>query len=316
MSRAPAPLTVALALLASAAASAQLTTSDIPRFYAAFDALAAAETRADSLAAVEREYFDGGSEGLRLFAKVRDLTPASVLAVMRAYPRYYASIRADALAIDRDADAIAAVLEEVRAVLPGFEVPPVTIAFGVLNTGGTAKGRHILLGAGMIGGGPAADVSELPGYLAPYVTGGGGLGDVATLAAHEAVHTWQRWWPLGGLARDVLNEGVPDFVVYDLLGRDPAGDAHHRYGAARECAVWEAFAADLAAGGKTRDRWLYNGHLATEEWPGDLGYFVGRRIAAAYYQRAADKERALGDLRRLRRYPRVLRESGYAGDCP
>ena len=297
-----------------APASGQLTTGDIPRFYTALDALASATTHADSVATVKRYYLDGGSEGLRLFAKARDLTPERILAVVRAYPRYYASIREDALAIDRNADSIAAVLAELRAVLPDFEVPPVTIAFGVLNTGGTTRRGHVLLGAGMIAAGEGADRSELPDYLRP-LTSGGGLGDIATLAAHEAVHTWQRDWPLGGLARATLREGVPDFVVYDLLGRT-ADDRYHVYGAGHECAVWEDFADDLAAGGRdAQSRWLYNAHLATPERPADLGYFVGRRVAAAYYDAAEDKEAALKDLRRVRSYPRVVRRSGYAGGC-
>lgn len=306
--------TLCAAILA-APAIAQLTTSDIPRFYAALDALATARTHADSVAVVQREYLDGGSAGLRLFDKARDLSAERLLDVMRSYLAYYASIRGTALALDRNADSITAVLEDVRRVLPGFEIPPVTIAFGVLNTGGTAVGQHILLGAGMISGGPAADVHELPAYLVPFVTGGGGLGDVATLAAHEAVHTWQRDWPLGGLVTRVLHEGVPDFVVYDLLRR-PAGDAHHVFGAAHECAVWREFEADLADGGRGRiDRWLYNAHLATPERPGDLGYFVGRRIAAAYYAQAEDKTSALRDLSKPRKYRQVVRLGSYDGTC-
>ncbi len=296
-------------------ADAQLTTSDIPNFYAALDALAFAKTHGDSLTVVQTQYLDRGSTGLRLFDKARDLSAERMLDVMRRYPRYYASIRDDAMAIERNRDSITAVFEQVAAVLPGFEIPPVTIAFGILNTGGTAVGKHILLGAGMIGGGPDADVSELPDYLIGYVTGGGGLGDIATLAAHEAVHTWQKSWPFGGLVKDVVNEGVPDFVVYDLLGR-AATDAYHVYGEAHECAVWRQFSADLDTGGKeSRSRWLYNGDSATPDRPGDLGYFVGRRIAAAYYLQAKDKGKALSDLRKQRKYKSVLRKSGYGGGC-
>ena len=309
----------ALTLLAlaqlSLAAHAQLTTSDIPRFYAALDGLASAKTHDDSVAVVQREYLDGGSEGLRLFDKARDLSAERLLDVMARYPRYYNSIRPAAMDIAVNADSIAAVLDEVAAVLPGFEVPPVTIAFGVLNTGGTVRGGHILLGAGMISGGPAADVSELPDFMWPFVTGSDGLGDVATLAAHEAVHTWQGGWPTRSLTAATLNEGVPDFVVYDLLGR-PANDAYHVFGAANECAVWRAFEADQDRPARVaRDRWLYNAHAGTAERPGDLGYFVGRRIAAAYYAQAEDKTKALRTLGKPRKYRRVLRRSGYDGGC-
>ena len=306
-------LTTAL-LSIGVASSAQVYTADIPRFYEALDALAEVNTHADSVATVQRLYLDRGSEGLRLFDKARDLNPERIVDLMARYPAFYASIREDALAIDRNADSITAVLEEVRTVLPDFEIPPVTIAFGVLNTGGTAVGGHILLGAGIIAGDTTAVVHELPDYLRPLVTGGGGLGDIATLAAHEAVHSWQRGWPLMGLEASVMNEGIPDFIVYDLMGR-AANDAYHLYGAANECAVWQSFQTDRARGRKAINNWLYNGAQATGERPADLGYFVGRRIAAVYYAQATDKAAALERLRVTRRYKSLVRQSDYDGTC-
>lgn len=304
----------AILLVASLASSAQVYTADIPRFYEAFDALAEAGIRADSVATIQRLYLDRGSEGLRLFDKARDLDPERIVDLVARFPAFYASIREDALAIDRNADRITAVLEEVGTVLPDFEIPPVTIAFGVLNTGGTAVGGHILLGAGLIAGDTTAVVHELPEYVRPLVTSSGGLGDIATLAAHEAVHTWQKGWPLFGLEASVLNEGVPDFVVYDLMGRS-ANDAYHVYGAANECAVWRSFEADRERGRKAVGDWLYNGAQATGERPADLGYFVGRRIAADYYAQAEDKAAALGRLRQTRRYRRLVKRSDYDGGC-
>lgn len=301
-------------LLVGLAASAQVYTADIPRFYEAFDALAEASTHADSVATIQRLYLDRGSEGLRLFDKARDLDPERIVDLVARFPAFYASIRENALAIYRYSDRIAAVLAEVGTVLPGFETPAVTIAFGILNTGGTAVGGHVLLGAGLIAGDSTAVVHELPAYVRPLVTGSKGLGDIATLAAHEAVHTWQKAWPLFGLEASVLNEGVPDFVVYDLMGR-PANDAYHVYGAANECAVWRSFEADRARGRKAIDNWLYNGAQATGERPADLGYFVGRRIAADYYAQAEDKLAALERLRVTRRYRSLVRRSDYDGGC-
>lgn len=39
-------------------------------------------------------------------------------------------------------------------------------------------------------------------------------------------------------------------------------------------------------------RWFYNG-VGTPENPGDLGYWAGYRVARSFYERAADKSRAL-----------------------
>jgi hypothetical protein len=57
------------------------------------------------------------------------------------------------------------------------------------------------------------------------------------------------------------------------------------------------------------NKWLYNG-VGTSEKPGDLGYWVGYRIAKCYYERAADKEAAVRALVELKDPQEIL-----AGGC-
>lgn len=47
------------------------------------------------------------------------------------------------------------------------------------------------------------------------------------------------------------------------------------------------------------------------EWPNDLGYFVGYRIAALRYAQESSPERALAALLRVDNYEVFLRDSGY-----
>jgi hypothetical protein len=61
----------------------------------------------------------------------------------------------------------------------------------------------------------------------------------------------------------------------------------------RETEIETAFARD--ADSKDLSKWLYNGK-GTEEWLGDLGYWVGYRIVKSYYLRSADKRQALRDI--------------------
>jgi len=56
--------------------------------------------------------------------------------------------------------------------------------------------------------------------------------------------------------------------------------------------------------------WLYNG-VGTPERPGELGYWVGYRIAKAYYDKAPDKRTALRALLELDDPGAVLVESGW-----
>ena len=50
--------------------------------------------------------------------------------------------------------------------------------------------------------------------------------------------------------------------------------------------------------------------------PGDLGYFMGYRIAQAYYLKATDKAQAIRDLITVRDPAALLVQSGYAGSGP
>ena len=49
----------------------------------------------------------------------------------------------------------------------------------------------------------------------------------------------------------------------------------------------------------------------TPEKPGDLGYWVGYRIAKAYYQRASDKRAALREILEMTDPKALLAKSGW-----
>lgn len=54
--------------------------------------------------------------------------------------------------------------------------------------------------------------------------------------------------------------------------------------------------------------WLFNG---TPEKPGDLGYWVGYRIAKTYYQRASDKRQAFREILEMTDPKAFLAKSGW-----
>ncbi len=87
-----------------------------------------------------------------------------------------------------------------------------------------------------------------------------------------------------------LIEGAAEFTAELISG----GVSNFQLGAqakGREKEIEMAFVADED---KTDlSNWLYNG---TREKPGDLGYWVGYRIAKSYYQHAADKRRAFREI--------------------
>lgn len=56
--------------------------------------------------------------------------------------------------------------------------------------------------------------------------------------------------------------------------------------------------------------WLYSGP-GTPDAPGDLGYWVGYRIAKSYYQHADDKQEAIRDIIEVRDGEAFLAKSGW-----
>lgn len=79
----------------------------------------------------------------------------------------------------------------------------------------------------------------------------------------------------------------------------------------REATLWAEFRAEM--NGTDTSRWLYNQGSATASRPGDLGYFIGYRIARAYYLKATDKRAALREIIEVSDATAFLTASGYQG---
>ena len=96
-----------------------------------------------------------------------------------------------------------------------------------------------------------------------------------------------------------------------LIAEGNFNQATYDYGYAHEAELWKQFRAEM--GGEDASRWLYgssrrDGRLA------DLGYFMGFRIAQAYYDRAEDKQQAVRDLLTSGDFEGILQASRYGED--
>ena len=81
------------------------------------------------------------------------------------------------------------------------------------------------------------------------------------------------------------------------------------YALPREHDLWGEF--KLAMHGTDTSQWLYNQRNETTDRPGDLGYFIGYRIAEAFYERATDKRLALEAIIEVADSDMFLAQSGY-----
>lgn len=281
--------------------AARLVTEDIPRFWQAFDARAELGTAK----AMDSLYFAPGTRGLKDWIRLRLTNAATFAATIDKVPGYYESARASTLQIARDEPKIRAAFVAFKALYPDAVFPDVYFLVGRLSSGGTTGPSGLLIGAEMYGRTTDEALAGLSDWHRQVLST---VDLVPAIVAHELVH-YQQARPRGTLLAQSLREGTADFVA-ELLTGDNFNAHVHRWVHAvpgRERALWEEFRAAML--GSELTGWFTSDDVTTR--PKDLGYFMGYRIAQAYYDRQADKAAALKTLFAAKDPVRILRDSGY-----
>lgn len=218
-----------------------------------------------------------GSAGLAAYVRKFSVGRAELCSALHQQPGRYAALDTILPTLDTAAGRIRALLARFHVISPTDQMPDVDVVVGNGISGGTTvrgQSATILVGAELM-----RSAAGLPWTV-----------------AHELAHTQQHypWWGMltGGprflratVLRQSVTEGVAD-VVAEVLTGEPKRNA---YGEAHEAALWTDFQRDMHShdyGG-----WLYNGRKqpAAGERPSDLGYWVGYRIAKAYYDRSPNR---------------------------
>ncbi len=288
------------------APNAQFVVEDIARFWEAVDAGGSADV-------FQSRYLAPASPALKQFIVSRTITGSSLSQMIRAYPRYFAAIRPNTLALSANSQALTTVSANyirMKQLYAKAVTPRVTFVIGRFSTGGTVVSDGIIIGAEFYLSEAATPLDELNAFARANVKPASAL---PTIIAHENVHVQQgRFGLLQRSARTVLEisllEGTADFIG-ELVSGSHINQHIHAWALPREGAIWQAFKADMNTTDLTR--WLFNQQNSTADWPGDLGYFVGYRIAKAYYDRTADKAAAIRDIIETRDATVLLEASGY-----
>ena len=299
----------ALATAPPSVDSVRIVTEDIPRFWAAYDAALPALVSHDTTAAaaiLERVYLDPGTDGLLAYVAAKTNGPRDMAARLMAMPAYYASIRANTLALPDAAPQIRDGMRALTALVPEAAFPDVYLLIGVLTSGGTSLSPGLLLGAEM---NTAASDSPL-GELSPGRRGTIGTAEALPhIVVHELVHANQDFSGTWTVLRNVLIEGGADFLSdLALPGRREAN--YTTWGRAHDRAVWTRFMAEKDSADYSQ--WTGNSSFRADDWTGDLGYYVGAEICRGYYEQAPDKAQAVRDLLAMRDPEAILAASGYA----
>lgn len=268
---------------------AAISTSDVDAFFRIYDA-ANGRPSAEALQA----YIDGGSVGVRGFIPNRIVSAENLAEAIAENPRIYADARACAANLGSTTQRVRAAFLALKELYPEATFPATYILIGANNSGGTANDTALMIGLEVMCRAGAPDAAPTDVRLAHII-------------AHEAIHSMQRGFADGNLLAQSLNEGAADFIAQLISGRT-SNPQLHEWTRGHEAEIEQRFA--RAMYGRDLSGWLYNG-VGTAEAPGDLGYWVGYRIVRAYYERAADKRRAIYDILKSTDARAFLRDSGW-----
>lgn len=283
---------VALACTSAFAAEPAIHTEDVDLFYKVY---AAADGR-PTAEQLQRDYIDAGSDGLHQLAKVRNVTGERIAQTLAQRPEIYSNAKQCLAVLPRVRERLQSAFRELARLYPQARFPPVTIAVG--------RGKPVAVGSPVTGIQVGLEALCATEWLNPNLED-----RFVYMIAHEYAHVQQVRELVDAEDLTVLEgslmEGAAELVAEVIAGH--TGFSHfEELTKGREKEIETAFVADQ----DKRDvkDWFYN---ATAEKPGDLGYWVGYRIAKTYYQRATDKRAALRDILEMTDPKAFLAKSGW-----
>lgn len=283
-------------------ASVRIETADLTRFLAVLDSLPRARTAGDSARVLEQRYLAPGTPGLEAFLKSRIGSAELLQRQIASHHEYYAHLARSLAGAAAYEPEIRRAFGRLKELYPAARYADVFLVVGRMNSGGTTAPGKLLIGAEMYGRDDAAPTHELSEWERMV------LRDarlIPTIVTHEMIHLLQRHRWKTNLLQQALREGGADFVAELVTGMNINSHVHD-WAAAREAALWARFTRVMH--GEDYGSWFGR---PLEEQPADLGYYIGYRIAQAYYDRAADKQAAVADIIRVGDAETFLAASGY-----
>lgn len=291
----------------------ELEYEDVVHFMEAYEKLSGSIDLRDSIETIQTHYIDRGGKCLQGFIRKRNFTAEEYAMVLKRFPLFWESMMPVFSEIIQKSEELEAIILLYEERIPHFKPPVICLSIGTLRTGGTVDGNTIFIGIEIAAADERADISELGPWLKGVLGKTEGLD---AMLAHEVIHTLQHNLPFRDILRSflgknwhlstaVMNEGVADFLSDKITGLN-INRIIHEYAMPIEDWIWSQYTHDLESNPYDYSKWLYNGG-SIEDRPADLGYFVGYRMAEAYYETLDDKDRAISDLLNRSNYRKINR---------
>jgi hypothetical protein len=269
-----------------------IQTEDVTRFFDIYDRTGGQPTAAQ----LQQFYIQPGSAGLHHLMKVRSVNAERIARALVDQPELYSNARTCLAALPGIRDRLRHSFENLLERYPGSSRPPITILI--------SRGRPVAI-AGP-GAGVQVALEALCSENAARYLGADIEDRFVHLIAHEYIHVQQApEQPNPTVLERALQEGIADFLG-ELISGGISNVAVHVAARGRELEIEEKFAADLDR--RDLSAWFDN---TTAADVGQLGYWVGYRIAQAYYSQAPDKQAAIREMIQLTDARDFLAKSGW-----
>lgn len=288
------------------ASETEFVTVDLENFWVAYDRYQRGE---DLRTVLEEDYFGKASNGLIEYRKMGLNSTDALVDSIESHPIYYSQLRASVSNLPAAIEKVRSALEKLEKDYDQAVFPPVYFLVGAFQSGGIAIEAGLMIGTEMYGLGPKADPKEFRETFWPILRP---VSSINRIVTHELIHYQQSAIKDESDGADTLllqsvREGVADFVA-ELMSGGHINDVAHAYANPREEELWKEFQSIML--GKERNGWLY-GSSGVANRPSDLGYWMGYKITAAYYERADNKRKALAHILNPGNVEVFLKESHY-----
>lgn len=274
---------ISLALLMSCSLNAQIevSVSDITNFWTAFDSLDKVSSKAAKADIIQKMYLDKGSWGIKFMVDEFKHKPSDWVEYIEKDKAKLVKYRQQLLSVLEQKPEIDAKLAYFKQIYPDFKDAKMAILIGVGIFGGNVPVHDVLIGAEVI-------VNDKKDWAIHYVL-------------HEFTHSQQKLGNYSLLAASV-EEGTCDFVS-ELVNQKELTEMYPKdyigFGNKNEAAIWDTFKLYINCTVKGKFfNFLYGttGVKINGKYMTDLGYFMGYKIAKAYYNNATDKKQALTEI--------------------
>lgn len=322
----------------------QILTEDYDAFWRAYDASQNADgsLNQDSFA---KEYNSDTSPRLAEFSTWRYMDSEAVFQTADMADFYNSYRHSFPPATYYQRDPIIAGYKILRQYLPDAPLPNISIFMGQMNNGGTVVSDAIIIGHEMKLDFDAVDWKLHPKYTEEFAN------RMETLLKsydtpypeqiilHELIHyiqmSKQTFWTRFTMKTEMIQrqifgraslldlamtEGIANFlmsILYEKAGDSTVARDKWVLENNAESSLWQEFRADIAlrVSQDVVGKWMYNFNIQNR--PTDMGYWMGEKIAQAYWNQATDKKQAFHDLiyaQTNKDFRKILEQSGYNGD--